>query len=95
MRGLLDPIAELETRVERSILKGLHGGCTLPLGVLCEANTGVLRVTAFLGLARDREANKREWIGFHHFAAQHADEFKLVENTVSHFKELVDANQST
>ena len=35
IKALHDIATATETRVERKILKALHGGCTLPLGVLC------------------------------------------------------------
>ncbi len=86
----LDPIHDInscrETRVERRILQGLHGGCTLPLGVRCELKGGELRVRAFLGLLKDiKGTGPREWLGFLDFEIQSSDEEGVIASVVDHF----------
>jgi hydroxymethylbilane synthase len=93
-----DTNAELETRIERRVLKELHGGCTLPLGVRCSISTAsppVLKLRAFLGLSTMRdggmggEGNVRSWLSFHHFDIQESEEDTLVKKTVIFFKEVM------
>jgi hydroxymethylbilane synthase len=76
-----------ETRIERRILKGLFGGCTLPLGVRCvwDTKTNLLNVRTFLGI---RSAGG-EWISFHRFDICEQEEETLVVNTVSHLGEFL------
>ncbi len=83
---LNDPASEKETRIERKVLQGLHGGCTLPLGVRCEAAAGGVSLKAFLGLA----AAGRKWTSFHRFELTEKDEAVLVDKTVSHFKRIME-----
>lgn len=82
-----DSASEIETRVERQVLAGLHGGCTLPLGARCEARPAGLKLAAFLGLSRDRKDAPREWLGFERFELEKKDPRELVETTVAHFKQ--------
>jgi hydroxymethylbilane synthase len=76
-------------RVERAVLKGLHGGCSLPLGVHVTVGKQ-LELKAFLGkLAPVSQGEKRRWISFHDFDIVGADEDILVAKTIAHFKEVL------
>lgn len=88
LRSLRDERTVLETRVERAILRALEGGCTLPLGVRCEAGPGHLRVRAFLGLYREPSPGNREWYRFERFDISGTDEHSLVAKTIAHFREV-------
>jgi hydroxymethylbilane synthase len=79
-----------ETRIERDVLRGLHGGCTLPLGVRCVREGDRLHLKAFLGLERERRSRVRQWLSFHHFDLSETDEQILVEKTVGHFRSVMD-----
>ena len=85
-----DEVSAEETRIERLVLRGLHGGCTLPLGVRCVKEGEKLHLKAFLGLTRERAKNPREWLSFHHFDISEVDESKLVEKAIGYFKEVMD-----
>ena len=84
-----DAVAYREAMVERKILRGMDGGCTLPLGVRCRASsaTGAVKVSAFLGQSRDRKSGKQDWIAFHSFVVEGTDDAVLVETVVRYFKE--------
>lgn len=84
-----DATAFREASAERRILRGMDGGCTLPLGVRCRAfgKTGPMKVQAFLGQSRDRKGGKKDWIAFHAFELEGDDDEKLVQAVVSYFKE--------
>jgi len=86
-----DPASNQETRIERKILKGLHGGCTLPLGVRCtkDLSSGMMKVKAFLGLMRDKNQPKHEWLSFHRFDISGLEEQTLVDQTVAFFKDVM------
>ncbi len=88
---LTDANSVQETRMERQILKGLHGGCTLPLGVRChkDRKSGLITVRAFLGLLRDKGSKTHDWTGFHRFDISGSEEQTLVDQTVSFFKEVM------
>ncbi|MCI0498112.1 MAG: hydroxymethylbilane synthase [Planctomycetales bacterium] len=43
-----DPGARIATQTERRILAGLHGGCSIPLGVFCSIDAGRIRICAAL-----------------------------------------------
>ncbi len=92
LQGLLkfhDAVAFREVSTERKILRGMDGGCTLPLGVRCTATSakGVMQVRAFLGQSRDRKGGKKDWIGFHEFEMESASDAALIDATVRYFKE--------
>jgi hydroxymethylbilane synthase len=78
----------VETRIERRVLRGLHGGCTLPLGVRCVRAGGIFHLKAFLGLERER--GRGEWLSFHPFDISAPDEDRVVESTIAHFKGVMD-----
>lgn len=84
-----DGAAFREASVERAILRGLDGGCTLPLGVRCRAtgSTGTIQISAFLAVARDRKSGKKDWTGFHVFTSQGDNDASLVAEAVRYFKE--------
>jgi len=93
LAGIHDIDAETETRVERRILKGLHGGCTLPLGVRCHIAPGAgLSVRAFLGISRPGEAGRR-WVGFRHFDFESPEEEILVARAVGEISEWMRATE--
>lgn len=48
VRKLDDPNARLCVETERRILAGLHGGCSIPLGVFCFTENNTLRICAIL-----------------------------------------------
>ena len=86
---------EKETRIERAVLKGLHGGCSLPLGVKCEASSDgkSLKLKAFLGVLRPHElGHPKAWGAFHRFEITHENEETLIDNTIAHFKDVMNAN---
>jgi len=89
LRGLNDPAAESETRIERRVLSELEGGCTLPLGVNChfDPKTSLYRLRAFLGVPVEGTTGPRQWKGFHRFDISEAREETLVTETVRYFKE--------
>jgi hydroxymethylbilane synthase len=76
-----------EVTVERGILKGLHGGCTLPLGVKCRAVGNLLKLKAFLGLFRVGPDGGRQWSSFPTFDISDTDPKVLVSKTVAYFTE--------
>ena len=84
-----DAVAFREASAERKILRGMDGGCTLPLGVRCRATgvSGSMQVRAFLGQSRNRKNDKRDWIAFHSFNFASADDVGLVDKVVRYFKE--------
>jgi hydroxymethylbilane synthase len=85
LNTLNNRIAETETRIERRVLQGLHGGCTLPLGVRCRmAANGALSLSAFLGLS---SGEPRKWMDFYRFEAADTSEELLVARTVGYFAE--------
>lgn len=94
LQNIHDEVSATETRIERRILKGLLGGCTLPLGVRVFADSGVkfLKLQSFLGIAEARGSSNRRWVKFHRFDICDAQEETLVAKTVAHFKGLTDGN---
>jgi len=75
------------TAVEREILNRMEGGCTLPLGVLCERiQTNLWKIYVFLGVKEDLPDGKRIWNRFIHFDFSAANRDTLVEKTVDHFR---------
>lgn len=91
LQKLHDPVTERETSVERAILRELHGGCTLPLGVRClvEVNNA-LKLRVFLGVARDRKKEPHAWISFHRFDILESSEETLLPKTVGYLRDLLD-----
>lgn len=83
---LHDPLTEKETTTERAVLKGLFGGCTLPLGVRCHYDGNLLKCKGFLGVLRDKNSPSHDWKGFHHFDISDANHQTLVSKMVEHFK---------
>lgn len=67
LEALHDASAAAEATLERAILRGAEGGCTLPLGVRCKHQSGQWHVDAFLGLLEEPAvADKpRRWMSFH------------------------------
>jgi hydroxymethylbilane synthase len=45
---LEDPLSRLTTQTERHILGGLHGGCSIPLGVYCRIDDDIMRIHVIL-----------------------------------------------
>ncbi|MFM8314347.1 MAG: hydroxymethylbilane synthase [Deltaproteobacteria bacterium] len=74
--------SEIETRVERKVLKGLFGGCTLPLGIRCYKEGVLLRTKVFIGVLKDRDSKLKNWTGFHHFDICCQDEETLVDSVI-------------
>ncbi len=84
-----DPVAALETRIERAILRELEGGCSLPLGVRCQAGKP-MKLKAFLGLLdRSKTDKSHAWKGFRSFDISGDAEETLVASTVAYFKEAL------
>lgn len=88
LRTLRDEEAMLETRMERAVLRALEGGCTLPLGVRCEAGQETLHIRAFLGIYREPSPGIRQWSGFERFDISGSDEQSLVAKTVAHYRDV-------
>ncbi len=88
LEKLNDPKAAQETTVERRVLQGLDGGCTLPLGVSCrfDHTTKLLKVIAFLGLEKPGATAGDRWAGAEYFDNSDADEQNLVARAVAYFK---------
>ncbi|MBY0371758.1 hydroxymethylbilane synthase [bacterium] len=87
LHALNQPDLEKRTRIERRILRDLEGGCTLPLGVLCEpAAGGKYRVRAFLGAYQMSGEARRDWVSFRRFDISLEDEDALVAQVVAHFR---------
>ncbi len=86
LQKIHDEISEIETRVERRVLKGLFGGCTLPLGIRCYKENNLLKTKVFIGVLRDRKSLFKDWLGFHHFDISSQDEETLVDSIVQKVK---------
>lgn len=84
---LHDAGAETETRIERTILRELEGGCTLPLGVRCLVRADKFVLRAFLGVTK--QGTTRDWISFHHFDIEESDAENLIRKTVRHFQSIL------
>ncbi|NDC25766.1 MAG: hydroxymethylbilane synthase, partial [Proteobacteria bacterium] len=69
--------SEIATRIERTILKELEGGCTLPLGVYCRREGKSWKLNAFLGVPEGELEVPRGWKSFHRF-----DILNAVEQTL-------------
>lgn len=85
-----DPQAQRATLVERTILRELEGGCTLPLGVYCRKEGKGLKLNAFLGVL-DKTGTEVSWKAFHHFDNFNAVEQTLISETVTYFRSQSDA----
>ena len=72
-----------EVEIERSILKELHGGCTLPLGVRCQKKAQGYFVQAFLGIS---EGEPRRWTHFEHFDFTDSNSQNCVSMVAKHFR---------
>jgi len=48
VEALDDPVTRLTVETERRILAGLHGGCSIPLGVYCHVENETLHIHAIL-----------------------------------------------
>jgi len=82
LRKIHDLDSEIETRIERRVLKGLFGGCTLPLGIRCYKEGNLLKTKVFIGVLKDRKSLNRDWLGFHHFDISSQDEETLVDSVI-------------
>ena len=89
LQNLHDFTGETETRIERRVLKGLFGGCTLPLGVRCYKEGKLLKAKVFIGVLKDRKSVNKEWVGFHHFDISSQDEETLVDSIVQKAKGIL------
>lgn len=89
LRKVHSLLAQVETRIERRILRELEGGCTLPLGVRCWAQTKPLKLNAFLGLVGRVVNDSRTWASFHYFDISDTEEETLVRKTVEFFRGLL------
>jgi len=87
LKAIHHPKTATEVTVEREILKGLHGGCTLPLGVKCRADGNSLKLKAFLGIFRIAADGGRQWSSFPTFDIAGSDPKVLVSRTVAYFEE--------
>jgi len=83
---LNDPASEQATRIERSILRELEGGCTLPLGVHCQKEDKDLKINAFLGVPEGSLDTPVTWQAFHRFDILNAVEQTLIAQTVAYFR---------
>ncbi len=74
--------------IERRVLKGLDGGCTLPLGVRVVQTENGFKLHAFLGLKSSRPSAEgaEKWSGFEVFDISSTDGENLVSETVNHFR---------
>lgn len=83
---LNDQASEQATRIERSILRELEGGCTLPLGVYCQKEDKQLKINAFLGIPEGALETPVKWKAFHRFDILNAVEQTLIAQTVAYFR---------
>lgn len=88
---LNDPLTAQAARIERAVLAGLFGGCTLPLGVWVRQEGKLLKLNAFLGVLEKEKMPSRHWKSYQRFDISDAAEQTLIEKTVSQFWEFVDA----
>lgn len=86
--------SEIETRIERKVLKGLFGGCTLPLGIRCYKEPNLLRTKVFIGVLKDRKSPQKDWVGFHHFDICSQDEEVLVDSIIKKAKGFLDGKEN-
>ncbi len=86
LKELHDPLCARATEMERLVLRGLDGGCTLPLGVYArsEDKGKHWKLRAFLG--RSAERGERRWLGADTFDISGSDDQNLVAQTVAYFK---------
>ncbi len=89
IHSLEDANTALSVRIERQILAGLFGGCTLPLGVWVRREAKILKLNAFLGVLEDRKSPSRVWKSYRRFDISDASEQTLVEKSIAHFREYV------
>lgn len=87
---LHDASAAAEAILERRILRGAEGGCTLPLGVRARHEAGAWKVLAFLGLleAPASAAEPRRWMSFHTLYDEDASADALAQRLVLRLREL-------
>ncbi|MBM4315891.1 MAG: hydroxymethylbilane synthase [Deltaproteobacteria bacterium] len=78
--------SEIETRIERRVLKGLFGGCTLPLGIRCYREGNLFKTKVFIGVLKDRKSLYKDWLSFHHFDICCQDEETLVDSIIEKTK---------
>ena len=90
--------ARLETRIERRILHGLQGGCTLPLGVSCSQKNEISLISflgVYEGMGLGQSARKptpvHSWRAFHRFDISGTDEETLVAKMIGFYKGVLDA----
>lgn len=88
LQSLNAPALETQTRIERRVMRDLEGGCTLPLGVLCEPVPEGWRLRAALGVAQNSARGSRDWVAVEHFDICLASEDALVDKTVNYFRSL-------
>ncbi len=81
------------TRIERKVLSGLFGGCTLPLGVWVRQEGNNLNLNAFLGALEKGSSPVRAWKRYQRFDICDASEQTLVEKTIANFWESIDAKK--
>lgn len=89
IKSLEDENTKTAVQIERKVLSGLFGGCTLPLGVWVRNDGNTLKLNAFLGVLEDRKSASRVWKGFRRFDISDASEQNLVDKTIAHFREFV------
>ncbi|MFM8269809.1 MAG: hydroxymethylbilane synthase, partial [Pseudomonadota bacterium] len=93
IQSLNDSITQLSTQIERKVLRELEGGCTLPLGVLCQKEGNQLKVQAFLGVEEGRAQGNPQWTDFHRFDILGTVEQTLVSQTVEYFRSRTHARK--
>lgn len=93
IQSLNDPSTQLATQIERKVLRELEGGCTLPLGVLCQKEGNGLKIQAFLGVEEGRGQGAPRWTDFHRFDILGTVEQTLVSQTVEHFRSRTHAQK--
>lgn len=89
IQSLEDKNTALSVRIERQILAGLFGGCTLPLGVWVRKEGNILKLNGFLGVLEDRKSPHRVWKNYLRFDISDAAAQTLVDKTIAHFREYV------
>lgn len=90
LAALHSPAAAAEAQLERAILRGAEGGCTLPLGVRCRSADGLWVTHAFLGLldAPAVATEPRRWMSFHTIRDEDASASALEARIVERLRAL-------
>ena len=54
LKSIEDPISSIQAKAERAFMKGINGGCHIPMGAYCKVNGTHIELKGLLG---DEEGN--------------------------------------